>query len=292
LLHFTASERSTPLEIPLLLWHTHKKMAAQINRSDFLKSTCVRFDYHSGGGGSGFHLGNGWIVTNSHVVVKGEVTAANNPEVAYRDIISQATITINGHEFSLATECAMVVFTRISAGIYADFTQGDLALVHVPRIKNFPAVSVGDSPAIGVNTGVVATTAGDLCTTFHFGWVGNARPDEILTSSNEVVIVNTAVGAFHFERTSECVGGSSGSPVFSGDLSTLLGVHFASGGCAVKQAVLFGFMQNSLSVTAYTDRIADLWPLRNQAGCADSITSNLSDLIAFLETKNYGVFLM
>lgn len=136
------------------------------------------------------------------------------------------------------------------------------------------------------------TAVNDLCTTFHFGWVGDVPPNGILTSSNEVVIANTVLGDFHFERSTACVGGSSGSPVFSHDLRTLLGVHFAAGGCAVKQTVLFTFMTNSLVVTAYTDRIDQLWSMRNFSNAAISISENIEELRKYLEKNNYHVFLM
>ena len=100
----------------------------------------MRFDYRNGGGASDFHLGNGWIITNSHAVVKGTHSSHNNSEVSYLNLISQDEITItigdNAQTIKLVNECSIVVFTKISAGRFADFTQGDSALIHVPRIKD------------------------------------------------------------------------------------------------------------------------------------------------------------
>ena len=100
----------------------------------------MRFDYRNDGGASDFHLGNGWIVTNSHAAVKGTHSSHNNSELSYLNLISQDEITItigdNAQTIKLVNECSIVVFTKISAGRFADFTQGDSALIHVPRIKD------------------------------------------------------------------------------------------------------------------------------------------------------------
>jgi hypothetical protein len=248
----------------------------------------VRFDYEDGRGSSGFHLGRGWIVTNSHCVSAG----GKYDEGKFVCMVKDAKITLDGKTVvATKSNCGMIVFARIKAG-NADFDKSDLALLYIPEFAPLPAVSVvneaaGYVPAaINVASGDIRLLSGEQTATLHYGWNPD-RPDSVLESAHESI--SEFVKEVAFRRTkATTTGGSSGSPVFSGDYQKLVGVHFASGGSAVRITSLLKFMQDTTALHAHFSRAEVCRALPN--GCGANMAAIEERAAASLLAKaNYGV---
>lgn len=214
------------------------------------------------------------------------------PEEEFVTILRNAKLTIDGTEVTVtAYSCKFIVFTRIRAGPTADFTQSDLALLYIPSFSTMPAISVSSvndgyhTAALSVNS--IVQPQLDLATSsFHYGWVNNFRPSTVLESENETI---SSIGDVTFTRTNATTtGGSSGSPVFTVDYQHLVGVHFASGGNAVRIDRLIAFMQDNVELQGHLEQAKRFEALPNNMGSARAL-EEVQSAKKLLQSRNYGV---
>jgi S1-C subfamily serine protease len=185
-------------------------------------------------GGSGFHFGGGWVITNSHVV---------GPNA---DLLNLSRITFPNDRivrvFSPLRRVCFLVDIKCEGDGGADLSTADLAMFLIRGEEHeygLPAAmnDQSDSHPVIVPFDVedsVRLVCGMQTTCFHYGWGANQKPPtNLLVSFNEVVekVVEGRgeVPSIVFRANATTSGGSSGAPVFDQASLQLIGVHFADG---------------------------------------------------------------
>jgi len=199
-------------------------------------------------GGTGFHYGGGWIITNSHVV--GE-NGRNLRNIRIRFEMDNGEIQRDGngrlYEFQPTFRPCFFVDIRYRTS-RADFGRADVAIFSIESENEgrYPPTSLAalqNPRAIvipnlhqGANQYVPVVNDNTYC--YHFGWGSQVvRPNQRLLSANEVVTdvsQRQVDGPTILTRGNVTTsGGSSGAPVFHTETHHLVGIHFAEGGSAV-----------------------------------------------------------
>ena len=228
------------------------------------------------GGGTGFHYGNGWIITNSHVVRKDEKDeCASNLSKLWVEFLDRDR---------LPPQERLCFFVKIRSGSAADFDNPDVAIFHltddemkilqhnlslpattdfplgmIPNIFKIPADSPTPPPEIGAET---------IC--FHYGWIDNEPPPDQAHVANHERTSNVYPEGTHFIRTrvNTCKG-SSGAPVFYASTGRLIGVHFAGDGTRASAIsfprIVYPFVNKLISGIAETRLLLDYVSLSRKA---------------------------
>jgi len=257
-------------------------------KTDQKKCVCRLERMHSdgktvldGAGGTGFHYGGGWIITNSHVV---------GPNAQH---LHELRITFDNADGKprYAPKRRVCFFTDIKYnGNLADFKTADVAFVlldtedekkGLPPAMNNKNIWVPLEPR-------ASPKIDDRTYCFHYGWRGDpARPPEaIVESPDEVVEATYGNGLVRdptiLDRKSVTTsGGSSGAPVFSLAGGYLVGVHFAgwstNGSCLDFNTSTREIAGILVSKAADLNRLKDLLSVFNQ-NLSDGIVTNLPKL--------------
>jgi len=189
------------------------------------------------GGGTGFHYGGGWILTNSHVV--GE-------DALYLPQIRITFENITPHMvFEPKLRVCFFMDIIYNSNKTSDNTKADVARFRLEESNLPPGMNDQSFNPLAVplvNNHILVENEKTYC--LHYGWRNlPQRPPHILVSQHENVSriiksVNTD-SPFIIERC-DCTtsGGSSGAPLFEETTNELVGIHYAGLG-TIGIAVLF-----------------------------------------------------
>lgn len=220
--------------------HTHLNQIVGLKAQ---KATC-RIDVRGSNSGSGFHWGNGWILTNSHVVLG---LTSRNDEIDYDNVdMKRLTFTFpEGAVFEANDRVALVVpVGKTNHGI------PDLALIklghqtnyarsHFSKWEESEARQLDNIPQLASQVRHISQN--DQVYVTHYGCqglrnVGSDNPPPPLPLQQSRGFIRE-VNEHTFWHSSFTSPGSSGSPVLSEADHTVVGVSLsgnATDSCAVR----------------------------------------------------------
>jgi hypothetical protein len=189
------------------------------------------------GGGTGFHYGGGWIVTNSHVVGR------NSQDLR----LSRITFEHSQPRRVFQPRDRVCFFVDITYDAHgsADCENPDIAVFWLEEEElqsTLPAMNDTALRAVPVNTPPPELKKGSQLRCLHYGWGAGDHPPTIMldSASERVTAVEHCATKLDiaWRNGASTSGGSSGAPVFTCGTGELVGVHFAGAG-DVALAVVF-----------------------------------------------------
>jgi hypothetical protein len=161
----------------------------------------------AGWSGTGFHFGNGWVITNSHVA--GDALSLAAAKFTFTEFPDPAGQEVEGSRPCLTLQPSSRVAVIFHIPDQAELSQLDIALVYCPELtalaRPLPTLATPDSPTL--------QEVGQGYCLHHAGGNPALQCDEIRSEGGIKFIPALA-------------GGSSGGPLLTHD-GKLMGINFA-----------------------------------------------------------------